>query len=36
MTQPGETDGFKVSNHLKVLMDYGVAEILIMLLLIME
>ena len=26
MTQPGETDGFKVSNHLKVLMDYGVAE----------
>ena len=24
MTQPGETDGFKVSNHLKVLMDYGV------------
>ena len=25
MTQPGETDGFKVSNHLKVLMDYGVA-----------
>ena len=23
MTQPGETDGFKVSNHLKVLMDYG-------------
>lgn len=26
MTQPGETDGFKVSNHLKVLMDYGVVE----------
>ena len=26
ITQPGETDGFKVSNHLKVLMDYGVAE----------
>ena len=26
MTQPGETDGFKVSNHLKILMDYGVAE----------
>lgn len=26
MTQSGETDGFKVSNHLKVLMDYGVAE----------
>ena len=26
MTQPGETDGFKVSNHLKVLIDYGVAE----------
>ena len=26
MTQPGETDGFKVFNHLKVLMDYGVAE----------
>ena len=26
MTQPGETDGFNVSNHLKVLMDYGVAE----------
>ena len=25
MTQPGETNGFKVSNHLKVLMDYGVA-----------
>lgn len=25
MTQPGETDGFKVSNHLKVLMDYGVS-----------
>ena len=25
MTQPGETDGFKVSNHLKVLMDSGVA-----------
>lgn len=25
MTQPGESDGFKVSNHLKVLMDYGVA-----------
>lgn len=25
MTQPGETDGFKVSKHLKVLMDYGVS-----------
>ena len=25
MTQPGETDGCKVSNHLKVLMDYGVS-----------
>lgn len=25
MTQPGETDGLKVSNHLKVLMDYGVS-----------
>lgn len=26
MTQPGETDKFKVSDHLRVLMHYGVAE----------